>query len=106
MVSIIADPKRYDDGLVVVIGFLTDETENTAIYLTKEFAGITLVDNAVSLVVRRDDRGLAATIAKLKGQYVLVEGRFHAPKDGFVKTFAGNLTSISRVVGIQAIRNH
>jgi hypothetical protein len=94
-VQLLADPDAWDSRSVQVVGFLGVQTESTALYLHREDWKKAILRNAIRVsfpaALERQKRDLN------KG-YVLLEGRFEAPRGAGLPTYGGLLTEITRIL--------
>jgi hypothetical protein len=78
MVSLLADPERYDGKRVPTEGVATIGFEASAIYLSKEDARHHVLSNGIGIALPEDPTP-RNDFRHLEGKYVLGEGRFHQP---------------------------
>jgi hypothetical protein len=75
-----------------LIGFVTLESEGTAVYLHEEDYIRTITRNAVWLDVARGDPPRLASPG-----FAIVEGQFEPDRAGHMGMFSGTLTRVSRI---------
>ena len=92
MIQLIANPEKFHQAPVRVIGFAIIEFEGTAIYLSREFAEHGLTKNAVWIDVQPLEQ-----FEQYDKKYVLVEGVFDKDDRGHLNLFSGCLKHISRI---------
>jgi hypothetical protein len=92
IIELLAAPERFRGQVVRLIGFVTLESEGTAVYLHEEDYIRTIPRNAVWLDVARSDPPRLASPA-----YAIVEGRFDPDRQGHMGMFSGSLTTVSRI---------
>lgn len=95
LVALLANPRQFDDQLVMVSGFLHLEYEGDALYLSKDDFDAFLTKNAVWVDGPKFEE-LAAR-RSLSGRYVTVTGRFDADRGGHLGTYAASLESASHI---------
>lgn len=91
MVSLLADPRRFDGVRVLTFGYAVVEFENSAVYLSASDADHVITANAVWLDLE------SMPDPSVSGGYVLVEGAFDATSRGHGGMFAGTIRAISRL---------
>jgi hypothetical protein len=95
IVELIANPQRYDNRRVRIIGFLRLEFEGNGIYLHQEDFIHGIAENAIWV-----DPPKAMTkeqMNQVNNKYVICEGVFHAKLHGHMGMFAGELSDINRL---------
>jgi hypothetical protein len=92
IIELLASPERFRGQLVRLIGFVTLESEGTAVYLHEEDYMRTITRNAVWLDVARSDSPRLARPA-----YAIIEGQFDPARQGHMGMFSGTLTRVSRI---------
>ncbi len=101
MVSLVADPQRYDGQFVRVIAFLHLEFEGNVLYPHKEDYEHTIIPNGV-WVSLTDQQKINAK--KLSNSYVIVEGMFSSKEKGHMGMWSGSLQEINRLEKWQSYR--
>ena len=91
LITLIANPDRYEGKVVRVNGFVQLEFEGNAIYLHEEDFRRAITDNALWLEVPQGFRGYEA------GSYAIVEGTFTAKHHGHMGGFSGGITNVTRL---------
>jgi hypothetical protein len=91
LITLIANPERYEGKVVRVIGFVQLEFEGNAIYVHEEDFRRAITDNALWLDVPRGFRGYEA------GSYAIVEGTFTAKDRGHMGMFSGDIKNVTRL---------
>ncbi len=74
MPALLSNPERYDGEMIRVCGYYSKNREMTALYLHKEDRDVGLIPNSIS--VKGDELARVAS-----GSYVVLQGRFTAPKN-------------------------
>ena len=93
LVQLIATPASFDGARVRLIGFVTLEHENTAVYLHESDAKHGITRNAVWLEV---PLGGESHRVQFHHRYVLIEATFSAQRRGHRGRFGGALENIGR----------
>jgi hypothetical protein len=95
IIDLIANPMKYNNRRVRIIGFLNLEFEGNGIYLHREDFEHAISENSIWVNVP------AAMTKKQMGEvnlhYVICEGVFHAQSHGHMGMFAGELSDINRL---------
>jgi hypothetical protein len=91
LVTLIANPDRYEGKVVRVVGFVQLEFEGNAIYLHEEDFRRAISDNGLWLDVPKNFRGYQA------GSYAIVEGIFTSRQRGHMGMFSGEITHVTRL---------
>ena len=94
MVSLIADPQRFDGQLVRVIAFLRVEFEGNVLYLHREDYERAILPNGVWITLTDAQMRSAK---KLTNGYVIVEGLFSAKDKGHMGMWSGSIQEVSRL---------
>jgi hypothetical protein len=95
VIQLIANPEKYDNQRVRVIGFLRLEFEGNAIYLHREDFNYGISKNALWIDVPKNMT--KEQTAAVNNKYVICTGRFKAGMHGHVGMFSGKLTEITRL---------
>jgi hypothetical protein len=93
VIQLIANPEKYDQKQVAVIGFMRLEPEGDALYLSREDFMHGITANAIWIDVTPDIQKNAQI---LNNNYVALLGVFDASGHGHAGMFSGRLTKISR----------
>lgn len=108
IISLIANPEKYDGKKVRISGFLHVQFEDSAIYLHKDDADHLIGENALWVDYAKDPS--LQPICKEKydasklmtkyfnGRYVLIEGVFNMKGRGHMGAFSGTIEDVSRVL--------
>lgn len=91
LITLIANPDRYEGRVVRVIGFVQLEFEGNAIYLHEEDFRRAITDNALWLDAPKNFRGYEA------GSYAIVEGTFTSKQHGHMGMFSGEIMNVTRL---------
>ena len=95
LVQLIADPARYHDREVRIVGYLHLEFEGNALYLHREDFQNSLYKNGIWI----DPTGpLYASAKANNNSYVLVVGKFSAADTGHMGLWSGAIVKIERLV--------
>lgn len=94
IVSILANPEKYDGKKILVSGVLSVKDENRALYLGVDDYDHLIVKNSIWLDGIRDSD---SALDSLTRHYVLVEGLFNAGKKGHLSLFSGEISAISGI---------
>jgi hypothetical protein len=90
--QLIAQPEQFHGARVQLVGFVSIEREETAVYLHKEDFLQGLTANAVWLDLEK-----AGVNLPQKSGYAIVEGRFDRTQHGHMGMFAAGIDQIDRV---------
>lgn len=93
MVELLANPDKYHQKLVRIVGYVWIETEGAALYLHREDKINSLTKNAIQLSVSEK---MLVNKKQISGHYVLVEGVFDSSDNGHMGLYSGTLRSIQR----------
>jgi hypothetical protein len=91
LITLIANPDRYEGKVVRVIGFVQLEFEGNAIYLHEEDFRRAITDNALWMDVPQGFRGYES------GSYAIVEGTFTTKSHGHMGLFSGEIKNVTRL---------
>lgn len=108
LVRLLAQPERYDERLVRVIGYARADFEGTGLFLTREHQEAGIRPDGIYLSVagspvldgRTPDafwKDLAFRQEKSRNNYLVVEGRFDAGDGGPEGDWAGTLRAIREI---------
>jgi hypothetical protein len=96
LISLIANPQKYNQRKVRVKGFLNLEFEGDAIYLHKEDYELGIDKNGLWIDIKRGQ--FDSTKNKSCNQhYVILEGIFEMQNKGHENAYSGAITRISRL---------
>ena len=90
--AIAASPEKYDKRQVTVIGYMSLNCENTALFLHEEDYRRTIFSNAIWLHMSAEQKRV---YQRFTGQYCLVEGVFRSADYGFGGFYAGAMDVIN-----------
>jgi hypothetical protein len=93
MAQLVVTPERLDGKLVRIVGFVSLESEDVALYDNENSYRHVLFRNAIWLEL--DDARIEQN-RRLHRRYVLVEGVFNQSARGHLNSFAGAITDITR----------
>jgi hypothetical protein len=96
LVSLIANPEKYDKQHVRVIGYLNLEFEGSGLYLHKEDYDRSIEKNGLWVEMSRDSMFLP-DVKQCKLNYVLIEATFDSDNTGHKGMWGGSLTDIKRM---------
>ena len=102
MISLIANPEKYDGKLVRVVGVGRIEFEGNSLYFSKADHDNNITKNA--LWMNPDYEALQAEeneLQKLNGKYVLIEGVFNSGNQGHFGMYSGAVERITRYALLQ-----
>ena len=88
LLKVLANPDRYDDTTLKVIGYLNLSFESNGLYLHKEDFDYAIYGNALRIDASAE---IYEQLKKFNNQYVVIEGHF---RDRGTTLFAGQLTNI------------
>ncbi len=91
LVTLIANPDRYEGKIVRVIGFVQLEFEGNAIYLHEEDFRRAITENALWLDTPKNFRGYES------GSYAIIEGTFTSKQHGHMGMFSGEIMNVTRL---------
>lgn len=97
LVKLLANPIEYDGARVVVVGYLTLEHEEAALYLHREDYESFLVTNAVRVALMADQIIGDYRNSFRRPCYVKIEGYYHAPEARARIPFGGLLRPVIRL---------
>jgi hypothetical protein len=107
LVSVLANPEKYDGKRVTVTGFLHFQFEDSALYLSKDDGDYLNLENAIwirySDSPRRVWRCPQNEPAGLdndyfNGKYVTLTGTFNMKERGHLAAFSGTLENVTSIV--------
>jgi hypothetical protein len=93
LVGLIANPEKSDKQFVTVIGFLAVQSEGTLLFLGSEDARHDILPNAIWIEANPQTR---VTLREFDGKYVLIVGRFEAPRANASHVYAGRIIDIGK----------
>src|SRR5437899_3376183 len=93
LVQLIANPDRFDDKLIRVIGFLRLEFEGDVLYLHREDYENAILGNGIWVSVTP---AIAKQKPTLNMNYVLLEGVFSSSERGHMGMWSGAINQIRR----------
>jgi hypothetical protein len=94
MVSLIADPQRFNGQFIRVIGFLHLEFEGNHLYLHSEDYKQAIYKNGLWLSLTKVQ---IKKEIKLSNRYVIAEGIFNSENKGHMGLSSGSLEKITRL---------
>ena len=94
IISLIANPKLYDNKMVRVTGYLKIEFEGDAVYFHKEDEINRICKNGLWLDLSNCDK---ESLKAANESYAIIEGVFHSDDLGHTDLFSGAIKSIKRV---------
>lgn len=100
IVSLLANPEKYNGKRVRVVGYVKIEEEATAIYFHKEDRLHSIYKNGLALHLRKSD---LENSKRINGNYSLIEGIFDV-NTGHMGLFGGSIHSVQRVSPMLAMR--
>ena len=100
IISLIANPDRYDGKKVLIRGFVVIEFEGDAIYLSETDYRQMLSKNAIAI----DTGTRLADLKKMSGRYITLEGVFNASNLGHLGLFSGTIINITRIIDFESGR--
>jgi hypothetical protein len=95
LIQLIANPERYDNKIVRVIGYLNLEFEGNAIYLHRDDFLVGISKNAIWINLPRDLK--PAEVKAVNDHYVICTARFIAGRHGHMGMFSGELDDVTRL---------
>ena len=95
LIQLIANPKKYHNKKVQIIGFMNLQFESNGIYLHKEDAEHLITNNGLwlSFLFSND---LKTGKEDLNNKYVLIEGLFDMKMRGHFGMWSGSIKNITR----------
>ena len=94
LIQLIANPTAFDRKRVLVVGYMTLDFENQAIWLSELDAKHGITRNSLWLEV---DNSVYANRARIHNRYGLVVGTFNARRRGHLDLSGGAIENISRL---------
>jgi hypothetical protein len=93
LIRLIANPNVFDGRRLRLAGFLDNNglDQSVGLYVSESDGRNFIAFNSIDVSI--DD----ATASKFRGQYVLLEGRYHAPKGPSAEYLNGTLDRISLI---------
>ena len=96
LITLIANPEKYNNQHVRVIGYLNLEFEGNGLYLHKEDYERAIEKNGLWIDMPRDSLN-SPDIKRCKLNYVLIEGTFDSEDKGHKGMWSGSLKDIKRL---------
>ncbi|MCO5934525.1 hypothetical protein NAF17_03140 [Mucilaginibacter sp. RB4R14] len=96
LISLIANPEKYNKRHVRVIGYLNLEFEGNGLYFHKEDYDRAIEKNGLWVEMSRDSI-FSPQIKKCNRKYVLIEGTFDSENTGHKGMWSGSLKDIKRL---------
>lgn len=102
LVALLANPDKYDGKLVRVSGFLHHKFEDNHLYVSKDDADYSIVENGIPVSYSKDLKSEPKDfpLEQFDGAYVLMEGRFRHSR--FPAT--SDIGAISELIDVTRIR--
>ena len=94
MISLIANPEKYDNKMVTVIGVGNLEFEGNKVCLSKNDLDYHISGNCFWLELSEETPYEEAK--NLNGKYVIIEGTFDVKNKGHFGRYSGTITNITR----------
>jgi hypothetical protein len=104
LISLIANPEKYDKRHVRVIGYLNLEFEGNGLYFHKEDYDRSIEKNGLWVDMSRDSMHLPG-IKQCNRNYVLVEATFDSSNNGHMDMWSGSLNNIKRLEIWKSVNN-
>ena len=101
IVSLVADPQRFDGQFVRVIAYLRVEFEGTVLYLHREDYEQAIIPNGIWIALSDTQMNAAR---KLSNSYVIAEGIFSSKEKGHMDMWSGSLHQVTRLDKWQSYR--
>lgn len=96
LISLIANPEKYNKRHVRVIGYLNIEFEGNGLYFHKEDYNRSIEKNGLWVEMSRDSI-FSPQVKKCNRNYVLIEGTFDSENTGHRGMWSGSLKDIKRL---------
>ena len=93
MIQILADPEKYDGKRIRFVGYLVDEFECHAVFLSQESYVHLIMEQSIFL---SHDFGKHRGLVHKR--YCQVEGTYKAVPKGYMQANNGSLEDVSRVI--------
>ena len=103
LVKILANPEKYHGQRVITRGYLRDQFENSAIYLTEKDAKYLQPDKGLWVNHTSETKYFANTTDKIEDRsyfdclYVTIEGTFNKDRRGHLGLWAGEIDNVVQV---------
>ncbi len=106
LVSVLANPEKYDGKRITVTGFLHFQFEDSGLYLSKEAADYLITENSIWVRYSTDAKldwrcgeKFPATLglSYFDGRYVTLSGTFNMKERGHMGAFSGVLEDVVSV---------
>lgn len=96
LISLIANPQKFSNQKVTVIGYLHLEFEGNGLYINKEDFKNSISKNAIWVEIgqKHPENG---SLSKFIDHYVLIEGAFDDKNQGHMGMMSGSLKNITRL---------
>jgi predicted RNA-binding protein YlqC (UPF0109 family) len=96
LISLIANPEKYHNRHVRVIGYLNLQFEGNGLYFHKEDYDKFISKNGLWVSISRDST-LLTNVKQCNNNYVLIEATFDSNNTGHMGMWSGALTDIKRI---------
>ncbi|MEZ5405709.1 MAG: hypothetical protein R3F23_05875 [Verrucomicrobiia bacterium] len=93
LLQILAQPEKYHEKEVQIIGYLHLEFEGNGLYLHKEDFDNSILGNMIWI---NSTKEMIKNLDKLNDKYVIIRGLFDAKNHGHMGLFSGALSEITR----------
>lgn len=98
IINLIANPKKFDEKYIRLIGVLEWEFEGHGIYLTKDDYNYGITKNAVWLDMYDEVyKDKIDELKQMNGEYVIVEGVFNSNENGHFDMYSGTIENVTRI---------
>lgn len=94
MVTLLANPERFDGTLIRTHGFVFIQPDSDAIYLHEDDYRYGLTKNAFALDLSEAQR---KQFKKLSLKYVLIEGTMHSKSPDATYSYSGTIVNVTRL---------
>lgn len=94
MVSLVADPQRFDGQFIRVIAYLRVEFEGTVLFIHREDYEQAIIPNGIWIALSDTQMKIAK---KLSNSYVIAEGIFSSKDKGHMDMWSGSLGQVTRL---------
>lgn len=98
MVQLLANPEKYDNKIVTIVGVGWLKFEENQICLTRDHLRVMATKNCFWLGSFKREKWDAELLMKIKefnGSYVKVTGRFNSQDMGHLNLFAGSISDVT-----------
>lgn len=96
LIQLIANPEKYDNKIVRLIGYLNLEFEGDAIYLHEEDNKHSITANSCWVNLTKEWRA-KNKVADFSNKYVILVGTFDMKDHGHMGMFSGGIRNITRL---------